>query len=193
MLELPVENKMEDKKRAEISQLRQQLRVLERAVGRRSRLILWACRHGPGAGGGLATGCLHEVIGATGDGAATASWLPWPPGSPPGNQRAGRHPLVSAPARSLWTGLGGCRAGSARLILAATERATDGLWAMEEGAGRRPRGRGGRDGWLSLTATRRLQLAADRRRDRLPAAHRRACRRRGGSGRHPLARHGGDL
>ncbi len=33
MLELPVENQMENRKRPDISQLRQQLRVLERAGG----------------------------------------------------------------------------------------------------------------------------------------------------------------
>jgi protein ImuA len=84
MLELPVENQVDSKKRADIGQLRQQLQVLERAGGQpRPAHPLGLPALDRALGGGLATGCLHEVIGAAGDGAATgfvaalaAGWRP---------------------------------------------------------------------------------------------------------------------
>jgi protein ImuA len=110
-------------------------------------------------GGGLATGCLHEVVGAAGDGAATGFAAALAAGI------AGRQGAVlwCLPRSDLYgPGLAAAGLDLSRLILATAERAADCLWAMEEGA---------RSGVLaavvgevdrlSLTAARRLQLASE--------------------------------
>jgi protein ImuA len=160
MLELPAENQMEDRKSADISRLRQQLRVLERAGGQaRPAYSLGLPALDRALGGGLATGCLHEVIGAAGDGAATGFVAALAAGI-----AGGQGAILWCLSRPDLYGPGLAAAGldPARLILATTERAADGLWAMEEGA---------RSGALaavvgevdrlSLTAARRLQLASE--------------------------------
>jgi len=156
MLKLPEE----EKKLSDISQLRQQLRSLERAGGQvRAAYSFGLPRLDLALGGGLATGCLHEVIGAAGDGAATGFVAALAAG------------LVNREGAVLWClprpdlygpGLAAAGLDVSRLILAAAERAADCLWAMEEGA---------RSGALaavvgevdklSLTAARRLQLASE--------------------------------
>ncbi len=162
MLKLPAENKVEEKekKRADIGQLRQQLRVLERAGGQaRPAYPLGLPALDRALGGGLATGCLHEVIGAAGDGAATGFVAALAAGVAGGRGAI----LWCLPRLDLYApGLAAAGLDPARLILAITERAADGLWAMEEGA---------RSGAvaavvgevdrLSLTAARRLQLASE--------------------------------
>jgi protein ImuA len=160
MLKLPAE----DKKRRDISQLHQQLRILERAGGQaRPAHPLGLPAMDWALGGGLATGCLHEVIGAAGDGAATGFVAVLAAGIA-AQAANGRGAILWCLPRPDLYGPGLAVAGldPARLILATTERAADGLWAMEEGA---------RSGALaavvgevdrlSLTAARRLQLASE--------------------------------
>ncbi len=160
MLELPAENKVEEKKRADIGQLRQQLRVLERAGGQaRPAHSLGLPALDRALGGGLATGCLHEVIGAAGDGAATGFVAALAAGIAGGQGAI----LWCLPRPDLYgPGLAAAGLDPARLILATTERAADGLWAMEEGArcGALAAVVGEVDR-LSLTAARRLQLASE--------------------------------
>jgi protein ImuA len=160
MLELLAENQVEDRKRADIGQLRQQLRVLERAGGQaRPVHPLGLPALDRALGGGLATGCLHEVIGAAGDGAATGFVAALAAGISGGRGAI----LWCLPRPDLYgPGLAAAGLDPARLIVATTDRAADGLWAMEEGA---------RSGALaavvgevdrlSLTAARRLQLASE--------------------------------
>ncbi len=160
MLELPAENKVEEKKRADIGQLRQQLRVLERAGGQpRPAYPLGLPALDRALGGGLATGCLHEVIGMAGDGAATGFVAALAAGVAGGRGAI----LWCLPRPDLYgPGLAAAGLDPARLILATTERAADGLWAMEEGArcGALAAVVGEVDR-LSLTAARRLQLASE--------------------------------
>ena len=160
MLKLPAENKADGKKQADLGQLRQQLQVLERAGGQaRPAHSLGLPALDRALGGGLATGCLHEVIGAAGDGAATGFVAALAAGIAGGQGAI----LWCLPRPDLYgPGLAAAGLDPARLILATTERAADGLWAMEEGA---------RSGALaavvgevdrlSLTAARRLQLASE--------------------------------
>jgi protein ImuA len=160
MLELPAENKVEEKKRADIGQLRQQLQVLERAGGQpRPAYPLGLPALDRALGGGLATGCLHEVIGMAGDGAATGFVAALAAGVAGGRGAI----LWCLPRPDLYgPGLAAAGLDPARLILATTERAADGLWAMEEGArcGALAAVVGEVDK-LSLTAARRLQLASE--------------------------------
>ena len=68
MLKLPEE----EKKPQNISELRQRLRISERAGGQlRPTYSFGLPALDLALGSGLATGCLHEVTGAAGDGAAT--------------------------------------------------------------------------------------------------------------------------
>jgi len=113
-------------------------------------------------GGGLAAGCLHEISGLLDDAAAygLAAWM------------LGR--LMAEQGIALWCrpgrlrrlmpyGPGLARFGlpTERLLFARTGAAVDTLWAMEEAL------RSGRfaavlgEGPADLTATRRLQLAAE--------------------------------
>ncbi len=160
MLELPAENKVEEKKRPDIGQLRQQLRVLERAGGQpRPAYPLGLPALDRALGGGLATGCLHEVIGTAGDGAATGFVAALAAGVAGGRGAI----LWCLPRPDLYgPGLAAAGLDPARLILATTERTADGLWAMEEGArcGALAAVVGEVDR-LSLTAARRLQLASE--------------------------------
>jgi len=150
----------EEKKLSDISRLRQKLRILERAAGQaRAAYMFGPPKLDLTLGGGLATGCLHEVIGAAGDGAATGFVAALVAG------------LADKEGAVLWClpradlygpGLAAAGLDLSRLIVATTERAADCLWAMEEGA---------RSGALaavvgevdklSLTAARRLQLASE--------------------------------
>lgn len=150
----------EEKKLSDINQLRRQLRILERAGGQvRTAYSFGLPRLDLALGGGLATGCLHEVIGGAGDGAATGFVAALAAGI------ANREGAVlwCLPRPDLYgPGLAAVGLDVSRLILATTERAADCLWAMEEGA---------RSGALaavvgevdklSLTAARRLQLASE--------------------------------
>jgi protein ImuA len=150
----------ERKKATDISQLRQQLRILERAGGQARAAHPFGLRELDQAlGGGLATGCLHEVIAAAGDGAATGFVAALAAGL-----AGGKGAVLWCLSRPELYGPGLAAAGldPSRLIVATAERAADGLWAMEEGA---------RSGMLtavvgevdrlSLTAARRLQLASE--------------------------------
>jgi protein ImuA len=151
---------MDEEKLANISELRQQLRILERAGGQaRPVHSLGLSAVDAALGGGLATGCLHEVIETADDGAATGFVAALAAGLA-GDQGA---ILWCLPRPDLYgPGLAAAGLDPARLILAATERTADTLWAMEEGA---------RSGVLaavvgevdrlSLTAARRLQLASE--------------------------------
>jgi protein ImuA len=165
MLELSVENQVEGRKRADIGQLRQQLRILERAGGQaRPAYPLGLPAVDRALGGGLATGCLHEVIGAAGDGAATGFVAALAAGVAAQVANNGRGAILWCLPRPDLYGPGLAAAGldPARLILATVERAADGLWAMEEGArcGALAAVVGEVDR-LSLTAARRLQLASE--------------------------------
>src|SRR5262245_4416270 len=148
------------KKRSDISQLRQQLRILERAGGQvRSAYSFGLPTLDSALGGGLATGCLHEVVGGAGDGAATGFVAALAAGIAGGQGAV----LWCLPRPDLYgPGLAAAGLDLSRLILATAERTADCLWAMEEGV---------RSGVLaavvgevdrlSLTAARRLQLASE--------------------------------
>jgi protein ImuA len=150
----------EEKKHQNISELRQRLRFLERAGGQTRP----TCSFGLpvldlALGSGLATGCLHEVTGAAGDGAATGFVAALAAGIAAGQGSV----LWCLPRPDLYgPGLAAAGLDLSRLILATTERTADCLWAMEEaarsGAVAAVVGEVDR---LSLTAARRLQLASE--------------------------------
>jgi len=156
MLKLPEE----ERKLSDISQLRQKLRLLERAGGQvRAAYSFGLPRLDLALGGGLATGCLHEVIGGVGDGAATGFVAALAAGL------ANREGAVlwCLPRADLYgPGLAAAGLDLSRLIVATTERAADCLWAMEEGARSSALAAVvGEVDKLSLTAARRLQLASE--------------------------------
>jgi len=121
-------------------------------------------------GGGLASGCLHEITAAPDDGAAygLAAWLL---GRVMGKDgvalwcRQQRRQAASGPglygSGPYGPGLAGFGIATERLLFARTSSPVDMLWAMEEAL------RSGRfaavlgEGTADLTATRRLQLAAE--------------------------------
>ena len=128
-------------------------------------------------GGGLASGCLHEITAAPEDGAAygLAAWLIGRL-MHPGNgvalwcRQQRRQAMPSGPGLygpglygpgPYGPGLAGFGIATERLLFARTLSPVDMLWAMEEGL------RSGRfavvlgEGTADLTATRRLQLAAE--------------------------------
>jgi protein ImuA len=153
-------NLSKDKKHSDIRQLRQQLRILERAGGQGRAAHPFGLPNVDSAlGGGLATGCLHEVIGASGDGAATGFVAALAAGI------SGRQGIVlwCLPQPDLYgPGLAAAGLDLSRLILATTERTADCLWAMEEAArSGAVAAVAGEVDRLSLTAARRLQLASE--------------------------------
>src|SRR5262245_37771925 len=122
----------EEKKHQNISELRQKLRILERAGGPTRPIYSFGLPALDLAlSGGLATGCLHEVAGAAGDGAATGFVAALAAGI-----AGGQGTVLWCLPRSDVYGPGLAVAGLdlSRLILATTERAADCLWTMEEGA-----------------------------------------------------------
>ncbi|MXP64040.1 hypothetical protein E0493_11865 [Roseomonas sp. M0104] len=111
-------------------------------------------------GGGLARAALHEVLAATpGCGAAFCALLLARSGGTVLWITAGEAPLRPWPP-----GLAGCGLTPERLVLARAKARVDALWAMEE-ALRCPAVSGallaGDGAAPDLTATRRLQLAAE--------------------------------
>ncbi len=110
-------------------------------------------------GGGLSLGCLHDVIGAPGDGAA-AGFCAALAGR---LAAAGRPALWCQPRLDLYgPGLAAFGLDPTRLIAVAAHRAADRLWAMEEGL-RCPALAAvvGELAALDDIAARRLQLAAE--------------------------------
>ncbi|HTO83753.1 MAG TPA: hypothetical protein VMQ73_16040, partial [Methylomirabilota bacterium] len=109
-------------------------------------------------GGGLPLGCLHEVAGAPGAGAAfgfCAVLL--------GRLAAAGPVLWCQPQLDLYApGLAACGLDPARLLVVTAPRPADRLWALEEGLRCRSLAAvlGELDG-LDPTAARRLQLAAE--------------------------------
>lgn len=154
-------------KAARVADLRALLRRLERrgaaaaAEGDtdRSPLAFGPPEIDAALGGGLPLGCLHEVVSAEAEDAAATGFCA---------ALLGR--LAAAGGPVLWIGDGpyapGCLAfglDPGRVILVEAHRAADRLWAMEEGLRCaalaavlcEPAGR------VGLTASRRLQLAAE--------------------------------
>jgi protein ImuA len=113
----------------------------------------------PLPGGGLARAAVHEVLaGSPGCGAAFCAVLLARTGGTVLWIASGQDGLLAWPP-----GLAGCGLAPANLVLVRADRWTDALWAMEE-ALRCPAVTGAilaGDGRLDLTATRRLQLAAE--------------------------------
>jgi protein ImuA len=149
-----------EKKSLQIGELRERLRALDRiGGGRRPTHRFGLPELDRALGGGLATGCLHEVAGALDDGAATGFVAALAAG------------LAGETGAVLWClprpdlygpGLAAAGLDLARLIVLRAPRPADCLWAMEEGArsGALAAAVGEVDK-LSLTAARRLQLASE--------------------------------
>ncbi|MGE5537928.1 MAG: ImuA family protein [Gemmatimonas sp.] len=154
-----------------IAELRRRLRVLEglgeSLGGRGDRAAAGfgvAAIDGALPGGGLASGCLHEVTGSGRDGAAggfAAALL--------GRIAHGDAPLLwcrvataGNPGAPYPPGLERFGIAAARVVFVEARRGEDALWAMEEGL----RASGvaavyGEGVALDLTTSRRLQLAAE--------------------------------
>jgi protein ImuA len=124
------------------------------------------CEGLPLPGGGLARAAMHEVLATSpGCGAAFCAVLLARTGGTVLWIAAGQDGLLAWPP-----GLARCGLAPANLVLVRAERGSDALWAMEE-ALRCPAvtgallaldpQAGAGDGGLDLTATRRLQLAAE--------------------------------
>ncbi|MEQ9643028.1 MAG: hypothetical protein RIM84_23610 [Alphaproteobacteria bacterium] len=145
-------------RRGVVARLQRQVARLERAApARAGRFCLAVDAVDEALGDGLASAALHEVVGASdGVGTGFAAWL--------AARRAGADGIV------LWCGAWlpyppGLRAfglDPVRLVCVAGRRPEDRLWAMEEGLkSGRPAVVVARLDRLDLTASRRLQLAAE--------------------------------
>src|SRR5215831_8708998 len=145
-------------KAVRLQELRARLQVLERGGGIRPPLALGLPALDAALGGGLPLGCLHEVAGAPGDGAALgfcAALL--------GRLVAAGPVLWCQPQLDLYApGLAACGLDPARLVVVMAARQADRLWALEEGLRCRALAAvlGELDN-LDPTAARRLQLAAE--------------------------------
>ena len=139
-----------------LARLRRQVERLEYAAPIRGRFRLGISGLDEALGDGLADGALHEVVAAgDGPGTAFAAWL--------AAKRAGPAGVVlwCAPVFPYPPGLVALGLDPARLICVAG-RPADRLWAMEEGLkSGRPAVVVARLARLDLTASRRLQLAAE--------------------------------
>ena len=145
-------------KAVRLQELRARLQALERGGGTRPPFALGLPALDAALGGGLPLGCLHEVGGAPGDGAALgfcAALL--------GRLAAAGPVLWCQPQLDLYApGLAACGLNPARLVVVTAARPADRLWALEEGLRCRALAAvlGEIDG-LDPTAARRLQLAAE--------------------------------
>lgn len=146
-----------EKKAADLQALRARLRSLA-PVGRRPPLPLGLAGLDAALGGGLARGCLHEVMGAPGDGAALGFCVAML------SRLATVGPVLwCQPRRDLYApGLAALGLDPAGLIVVTAPRPADRLWAVEEGL-RCPALAAAlvELDSLDLTAARRLQLAAE--------------------------------
>lgn len=148
-----------------LARLREQMRRLERSgAAARPQLEFGAAAIDDELpAGGLAGGCLHEIVAAVADDAAAYGLVAWLLGRAMGESGVALWCRASAYGPGPY-GPGLARFGLAvdRLIFARARTPVDALWAMEEGL------RSGRfaavlgEGLVpDLTATRRLQLAAE--------------------------------
>lgn len=152
---------------SKINALRDELRRLERGgagAGPRPLVALGLPEIDAALEGGLPTGCLHEVLGSAGDGAATGFCLALLSRLMRRGRAEGTRPVLWCARRiDLYgPGLAAWGVDPDRLILVEAAKPADLLWAMEEGL----RCAGlmavvGEIDRLDLTAGRRLQLAAE--------------------------------
>jgi protein ImuA len=153
------------KKTSRINDLREKLRHLERGgTGPRPVARLGPAEIDAALEGGLPTGCLHEILGSAGDGAATGFCLALLSRLRDAGRSGAARPVLWCARRIDLYGPGLAARGfdPGRLILVEAAKPADLLWVMEEGL--RCAGLDavvGEIDRLDLTAGRRLQLAAE--------------------------------